>query len=73
MTPIRLIVGLGNPGKEYADTRHNAGFWFVDEIARKANAVLRAENRFHALVARADLSRHDVWLIEPQTYMNVSG
>jgi PTH1 family peptidyl-tRNA hydrolase len=73
MTPIRLIVGLGNPGKEYADTRHNAGFWFVDEVARKANVVLRAESRFHGLVARAELSKHDVWLIEPQTYMNVSG
>jgi PTH1 family peptidyl-tRNA hydrolase len=73
MTPIRLIVGLGNPGKEYADTRHNAGFWFVDELARKANATLRAESRFHGLVARAELSGHDVWLIEPQTYMNVSG
>lgn len=73
MLPIRLIVGLGNPGKEYADTRHNAGFWFVDEVARKANATLRSESRFHGLVARAELSRHDVWLIEPQTYMNVSG
>ena len=73
MTPIRLIVGLGNPGKEYADTRHNAGFWFVDEVARKANAPLRSESRFHGLVARAELSKHDVWLIEPQTYMNVSG
>jgi len=73
MTPIRLIVGLGNPGKEYAATRHNAGFWFVDEVARKANAPLRSESRFHGLVARAELSKHDVWLIEPQTYMNVSG
>ncbi len=73
MTPIRLIVGLGNPGREYADTRHNAGFWFVDEVARKANATLRAEPRFHGLAARAALSQHDVWLLEPQTYMNVSG
>lgn len=73
MSPIRLIVGLGNPGKEYADTRHNAGFWFVDEVARKANVALRTESRFHGLVARAELSKHDVWLIEPQTYMNVSG
>ena len=42
MTPIRLIAGLGNPGREYADNRHNVGFWFVDEIARKAGASLRA-------------------------------
>ena len=73
MNPIRLIVGLGNPGREYADTRHNAGFWFVDEIARKANVSLRSENRFHGLVARAELSKQDVWLLQPQTYMNVSG
>lgn len=73
MLPIRLIVGLGNPGKEYADTRHNAGFWFVDEVARKANVALRSESRFHGLVARAELSKHDVWLIEPQTFMNVCG
>lgn len=73
MTPIRLIVGLGNPGKEYAETRHNAGFWFVDEVARKANVALRSESRFHGLAARAEVSKHDVWLLEPQTYMNVSG
>jgi PTH1 family peptidyl-tRNA hydrolase len=73
MANIRLIVGLGNPGREYADTRHNAGFWFVDEVARRSNASLRSESRFHGLVARAELSKHDVWLLEPQTYMNVSG
>ncbi len=73
MTPIRLIAGLGNPGREYADNRHNVGFWFVDEIARKAGASLRAESRFHGLAARANLHGHEVWLIEPQTYMNVSG
>lgn len=73
MTPIRLIVGLGNPGKEYAETRHNAGFWFVEALARKANAVLKSESRFHALAARAELAGHDAWLLMPQTYMNVSG
>lgn len=70
---IKLIVGLGNPGAEYTATRHNAGFWFVDALARQANAALRAETRFHGLAARARLAGHDVWLLEPQTFMNRSG
>lgn len=73
MTPIRLIVGLGNPGKEYAATRHNAGFWFLEELARKAGASLRSETRFHGLAARANLHGQEIWLLAPQTYMNVSG
>ena len=73
MTPIRLIVGLGNPGKEYADTRHNAGFWFLEALARKAGASLRLEMRFHGLAARANLHGQEIWLLAPQTYMNVSG
>ena len=73
MTPIRLIVGLGNPGKEYADTRHNAGFWLLDAIAHKTGASLRPESRFHGGVARASLQGHEIWLLAPQTYMNVSG
>ena len=73
MTVIRLIAGLGNPGREYADTRHNAGFWFLEEVARKAGASLRLETRFHGAVARINLYGQEVWLIAPQTYMNVSG
>lgn len=73
MTPIRLIAGLGNPGKEYADTRHNAGFWFLQALARKAGTSLRLEARFHGLVARANLHGQEIWLLAPQTYMNVSG
>lgn len=73
MTPIRLIVGLGNPGKEYAATRHNAGFWFLEEVLRKAGASLRPETRFHGLAARANLHGQEIWLLAPQTYMNVSG
>ena len=73
MTPIRLIVGLGNPGKEYADTRHNAGFWFLDDVAHKAGASLRLETRFHAQVARANLHGAEIFLLAPQTYMNISG
>ncbi|BCK88275.1 peptidyl-tRNA hydrolase [Sideroxyarcus emersonii] len=71
--PIKLIVGLGNPGREYEATRHNAGFWWVDELARQHNANFKADNKFHGLVARATLHGHEVHLIKPQTFMNVSG
>lgn len=71
--PIKLIVGLGNPGKEYEATRHNAGFWWVDELARTHHANFRTENKFHGLVAKADLHGHEVHLLKPQTFMNVSG
>lgn len=70
---IKLIVGLGNPGKEYEATRHNAGFWWVDELARQHNANFKADNKFHGLVARATLHGHEVHLLKPQTFMNVSG
>ena len=73
MTPIRLIVGLGNPGREYADTRHNAGFWLLDAIAHKMQVSLRLETRFHGQVARIHLHAQEIWLLAPQTYMNVSG
>ena len=70
---MKLIVGLGNPGDEYEDTRHNAGFWLVDRLARFGGANLRAESRHHGLVARCLLWGHETWLLEPQTYMNRSG
>ena len=70
---IKVIAGLGNPGAEYASTRHNAGFWLVDLLAREAGATLRHEPRFNALVAKARLYGNDIWLIEPQTFMNLSG
>ncbi|MEW6445027.1 MAG: aminoacyl-tRNA hydrolase [Pseudomonadota bacterium] len=70
---IRLIVGLGNPGAEYADTRHNAGFWFVDEIARMTGSTLRPEPRFHGQAARVTLDGRELWLLAPTTYMNRSG
>jgi PTH1 family peptidyl-tRNA hydrolase len=73
LAAIRMIAGLGNPGPEYEDTRHNAGFWLIDQLAREAGATLRVEPRFNALVARARLYGDDVWLIEPLTYMNLSG
>jgi PTH1 family peptidyl-tRNA hydrolase len=71
---IRLIVGLGNPGPEYEQTRHNAGFWLVDNLANSLPATrLQRETRFQALVAKSTLAGHEVWLLEPQTFMNRSG
>lgn len=71
--PIRLIVGLGNPGPDYEGTRHNVGFWFVEELARRESAFFREEKKFNAEVARIRLADQDVWLAKPQTYMNRSG
>jgi PTH1 family peptidyl-tRNA hydrolase len=68
--PIRLIVGLGNPGPEYEQTRHNAGFWLVDNLAR---TPLAREARYNALAAKATIAGNEVWLLEPQTFMNRSG
>ena len=72
-TPIALVVGLGNPGKEYAQTRHNAGFWFVDELARRHGGAWRAEPRFTAELARVRVGAAEVWLAKPQAFMNRSG
>jgi PTH1 family peptidyl-tRNA hydrolase len=72
--PIRLIVGLGNPGPDYEQTRHNAGFWLVDNLANSLpNARLQRESGFNALVAKTVIGGNQVWLLEPQTYMNRSG
>jgi PTH1 family peptidyl-tRNA hydrolase len=68
--PIRLIVGLGNPGPEYEQTRHNAGFWLVDNLAGSA---MTRESRFNALAAKTRIAGQEVWLLEPQTFMNRSG
>lgn len=73
MSTIRLIVGLGNPGPEYEKTRHNAGFWLVDELAWQHKAALRAESKFFGEAARATLAAGDLWLLKPMTYMNLSG
>ena len=70
---IRLFVGLGNPGPEYEDTRHNAGFWYIDALARRLGVHLQADRAYHGLVARANLPQGPVWLLQPQTYMNLSG
>ncbi len=70
---VKLIVGLGNPGREYEHTRHNAGFWLVDELARRHGGVFRLEPKFHALLARVRISGSEVWLVKPQDFMNNSG
>lgn len=70
---IRLIVGLGNPGPDYAATRHNAGAWFVDAVCRQMGVYLAAERGFLGEVARARAPGGDVWLLFPTTYMNRSG
>lgn len=70
---IQLIVGLANPGKEYADTRHNAGAWFIHELADQANISLRLENKFHGLHGLARLDNYPCHLLIPTTFMNLSG
>ena len=70
---IKLLVGLGNPGPEYEATRHNAGFWWVDAAARQLGARLSAERAYFGLVGRVNRPAGPVWLLQPQTYMNVSG
>ncbi|MCH8308577.1 MAG: aminoacyl-tRNA hydrolase [Proteobacteria bacterium] len=67
------MAGLGNPEERHARTLHNAGFWFVDELARRAGVEFRYEKRFDAEICRIHLSDNDVWLIKPQSYMNLSG
>ena len=68
-TAIKLVVGLGNPGREYERTRHNAGFWWVDVLARDLGAAFKKESKFHGEVAKAG----NVWLLKPTTFMNRSG
>jgi PTH1 family peptidyl-tRNA hydrolase len=70
MQPIRLVVGLGNPGREHAATRHNAGFWFVDALAVRLATAFVSEGKFHGQVAKA---AGDLRLLKPGTYMNLSG
>lgn len=73
MSSVQLIVGLGNPGEQYDQTRHNAGFWFVDEVARQCQAVFRPETKFLGEVTKVDIQGHQAWLLKPTTFMNRSG
>jgi peptidyl-tRNA hydrolase, PTH1 family len=70
---IKLIVGLGNPGPDYDQTRHNAGFWFVDLLADRYGGHFRPENKFSGEVCRIRVGADDVWLLKPMTFMNRSG
>ncbi len=67
------MVGLGNPGQEYEGTRHNAGFWFIDEVARHLKVTLAPDRSYFGLVARVNLPGGPLWLLEPMTFMNLSG
>ena len=70
---IQLIVGLGNPGAEYSQTRHNAGFWLLDAIAQDLGTALQADKSYRGLMARTQYQGRHLWLLQPQTFMNASG
>jgi len=70
---IKLFVGLGNPGPEYEATRHNAGFWWIDQVARDGGARLASEAKFFGLAGRLKSGPHEAWLLQPMTFMNASG
>ena len=73
MSKIELIVGLGNPGPKYEATRHNVGFWFVDNLAQSKGASFRLENKFQGESCQTTLDGNSLWLLKPATYMNNSG
>ena len=73
MTQLRIIAGLGNPEDKYEKTLHNAGFWCVDALARKYSGDFRYEKKFDADCCRIHIDGHAIWLIKPQSYMNLSG
>ena len=73
MAAIKLIVGLGNPGREYETTRHNVGFRWVEELARLHKLSFKSETKFQGMTARGQLHGHEILLLKPQTFMNVSG
>jgi PTH1 family peptidyl-tRNA hydrolase len=72
-THLSMIAGLGNPEERYERTLHNAGFWFVDELARRFNGRFKYEKRFDADICKVTVAGQDVWLAKPQSYMNLSG
>lgn len=73
ITPIKLIVGLGNPGPQYSETRHNAGVWFIEKLAKRFDIRLQPENRFLGELAKTKIKGQDLFLLFPTTYMNRSG
>ncbi len=73
MKHLGIIAGLGNPEEKHARTLHNVGFWFVDALARKFGGDFRHENKFDAELCRVTRHAMDIWLVKPQSYMNLSG
>lgn len=73
MADLKLIAGLGNPGAEYADTRHNAGVWFIDELCRRTGCVLQADKKLKGSTGVTQFAGQTVRLLVPSTYMNLSG
>ncbi len=71
--PLKLIVGLGNPGREYARTRHNAGWWFVDALAARSHGSWRQDAKQHTELARIAIADTELWLLKPTSFMNRSG
>ena len=70
---LKVIVGLGNPGSKYTETRHNAGFWFVEELAAASGCPFRPEKKFHGELTKVSIAGNDIWLLKPDTFMNRSG
>ena len=70
---LKAIVGLGNPGSEYTETRHNAGFWFVEELAASCVSSFNTEKKFHGEVSKINLAGNNIWLLKPNIFMNRSG
>jgi peptidyl-tRNA hydrolase, PTH1 family len=68
-----MVVGLGNPGRQYEGNRHNTGFWFVDLLARRHGGEFKIESRFYGSVCRIRVGSSECWLLKPSTYMNRSG
>lgn len=73
LSHIELIVGLGNPGPQYEQTRHNAGFWFVEAVARRHGGSFRSEGKFHGEACKVLVEGRELWLLKPMTFMNKSG
>ena len=73
MSNIQIIAGLGNPGNEYEQTRHNVGFWFIEQLISKYNLSLRSEHKFLGDIAKLELNSQNIWLLKPTTFMNRSG
>ena len=70
---IKLFVGLGNPGSEYQATRHNAGFWWIEALAQQLKVAMVPDKAYHGLVGRTSMNGQSLWLLKPQTFMNLSG